>query len=89
MLEELLDVWGKMIGDISRFCDDVGDGFWKVMKEARLAEMLARKYIKIERRRLRELVKLILNRVTHIMTAYVLLIRNYRRAKGWRLTEEE
>ena len=89
MLEDLLDVLRKTAGDISRFYDDIDDGFWKAMKEARLAEMLAIKYIKIERRRLKELVKLILSRVTYIMTAYNLMIRGYRRASGWRITEEE
>ena len=62
---------------------------WKGIMRARFEAMLALKYIKIERRRIEDLVKLILSRVTYIMTAYVLLIRGYRRASGWRLTEEE
>ena len=89
LLEDLLDVLRKTAGDISRFCDDIDDGFWKAMKEARLAEMLAIKYIKIERRRLKELTKLILSMVTYIMAAYIRLIRGYRRASGWRITGEE
>ena len=62
---------------------------WEGIMRARFEAMLARKYIKIERRRIEELVKLILSMVTYIMTAYIRLIRNYRRASGWRITEEE
>ena len=62
---------------------------WRGIMRARFESILAIKYIKIERRRLEELTKLILSRVTYIMTAYILLIRGYRRASGWRITEEE
>ena len=62
---------------------------WRGIMRARFEAMLARKYIKIERRRIEELTKLMLSRVTYIMTAYNLLIRGYRRASGWRITEGE
>ena len=89
MFEDFLDIWGKIVGDISSFCDDMDNDVWKIMKEARLTEMLAIKYIKIERRRVEDLTKLMLSRVTYIMTAYIRLIRGYRRASCWRITEEE
>ena len=86
--DNLLDGWSEIIRRISRFCNEM-DNFWMAMNEARLADMLARKYIKMERRRLKELVKIILSRVTYIRVVYNLLIRGYRRAKGWRITGEE
>ena len=78
-----------MIREYYSYYYDPWTDLWRGIMRARFEAMLARKYIKIERRRLEELVKLILSRVTYIMTAYIRLIRGYRRASGWRITEGE
>ena len=78
-----------MIREYYSYYYDPWTDLWEGIMRARFEYFLALKYIKIERRRIKELVKLILSRVTYIMTAYIRLIRNYRRAKGWRITEEE
>ena len=78
-----------MIREYYSYYYDPWTDLWEGIMRARFEAMLARKYIKIERRRLEELTKLILSMVAYIMAAYILLIRGYRRASGWRITGEE
>ena len=89
-LRECIGLGGEtLIHEFFSYGYDPWTDLWKGIMRARFESILAIKYIKIERRRLEELTKLMLRRVTYIMIAYNLLIRGYRRASGWRITEGE
>ena len=62
---------------------------WWPSKAILFRSWLDWKNSEIQKKRLEKLAKLKLSRIIYILIEYILLIRNYRRAKGWRLTEEE
>ena len=85
MFDRFID---ELMSRTSSFSGEMDD-IWSSMKEDRLRKILARKYIKIERKRLEELARLKLSKIIYIFIEYILLIRNYRRAKGWRLSGDQ